>query len=392
MDPDRVRYLLIIVSISTFAFWISSTMLRPIFPLYLSDLGFSELEIGIVLSIPQFLSILLRVPLSSKAKPMGRVKFLALSMLLNTLALVLYFLATDKLVIIGARLLHTLPIAAFGPVAMAYVSIISPARRRGGIMGIYLTSVGLSVFLGPLITSALATIFDMRHVFLIASLPSLLCMILLFSIVGQGIEDEEDSDANEGYNILIGLRHLWSNKGFVLICLSALLYSSSMGFLRSFFPLFLESKYLIGAGLISLLYSLRGFTNVLTRPISGFLSDKIGVGILVVSGLVISSLVFLVFSMVPPLEIIIIMMAIFGIGWGIRAVSSINFIGFYLSDEDKEIGMAIFYNMFDIGVTIGSVSGGALLGILPYETVFLLYSVIIFIAAIVTLPLVFKRM
>lgn len=392
MGMDRVKYLIAIVSVSTFAFWISSTMLRPVFPLYLSDMGFTELEIGIVLSIPQFLSILLRVPLSSKAKPMGRVKFLTLAMLLNTIALILYFLAVNKIVIISARLVHTLPIAAFGPVAMAYVSILSPERRRGGIMGIYLTSVGLSVFLGPLITSALTTILDIRYIFMIASIPSLLCTLLLFGVMKGEEEFNNDFGGDTGFNIIIGLKHLWRNKGFILICLSALLYSSSMGFLRSFFPLFLESRYLIGAGLISLLYSLRGFTNVLSRPISGFLSDKIGVSILVVSGLLLSAFSLFIISTTPSLEIIALMMALFGIGWGIRAVSSINFMGFYLSDEDKEIGMAIFYNMFDIGVTVGSITGGALLGLLPYEEVFLLYSVVIFIAAIVTFPLVFKRL
>ncbi len=389
MDEDKIKYLIVVVSISTFAFWISSTMLRPVFPLYLSYIGFTEFEIGIVLSIPQLLSIFLRVPLSSKAKEVGRVRFLTMAMALNTLALLLYFLATsDKLVVVLARLVHTLPIAAFGPVAMAYVSIISPERRRGGIMGVYLSSVGLSVFLGPLITSGLTTVMDIRSVFLVAALPTLLCVFLLFRVSGVDV-DVLNGDGG-GVNIVEGLRHLWRNKGFVLICISALLYSSSMGFFRSFFPLFLESRYLIGAGIISLLYSVRGFTNVLSRPVSGFLSDRIGVGIMVVGGLLITSLMLFILSLRPPLEAVALVMAIYGAAWGVRAVSSINFIGFYLSDEDKEMGMAIFYNMFDIGVTLGSVTGGALLSMFPYEDVFLIYSGIVFLAAIVTVPLILK--
>jgi len=365
-------------------------MIRPIFPLYLSDIGFSTIEIGIVLSIPQFLAIFLRVPLSSKARPMGRTRFLTIAMLLNSVAILLYFLAFNKPIVVGARLLHTLPIAAFGPVAMAYVSIISPRRRRGGIMGMYLTSVGLSVFLGPLITSLLTTWIDLKYVFLAAALPSLLSTFLLFSASNADIEG--DSDSTVSYSLVEGLKRLWKNKGFVLICLSALLYSSSMGFMRSFFPLFLKEEYLIGAGLISLLYSLRGLTNVLSRPLSGFLSDRVGVGILVVSGLLISSFTIYIISLAPPLEIVAAMMALFGIGWGIRAVSSINFIGFYLGRDDREVGMAIFYNMFDIGVTIGSMTGGLLLTFLSFNTIFWIYSVIIFIAALITLPLVIKKL
>ena len=389
---NEYKFSLIIVSISTFAFWLSSTMLRPIFPLYLDYIGFTSFELAVVLTIPQLLSIFLRVPLARQAKLIGRIKFLTLAMALNTIAIFLYFLFTDKLVISGVRILHTLPIAAFGPVAMAYVSIITPEERRGGIMGMYLTSVGLSIFIGPFITSAITSFFNIKEVFLAAVFPSLLCTLLLLSVINRRYADVNSDESDRvQYNMLEGFKRLWNNKGFILICIAALLYSSSMGFMRAFLPLFLNEKYLIGASLISLLYSIRGLTNVISRPIAGFLTDKIGVGSLIVTGLFLSGLVYIILAFIPPLEIVALLLAIFGFAWGVRAVSSINFIGFYLAEEDREVGMAIFYNMFDIGVSLGAISTGYLLSIMTYEAIMFFLGGIVFLAGLITVPLIIKK-
>ena len=388
---SSLKFSLIVISLSTFAFWLSSTMLRPIFPLYLDYIGFSAFELGIVLTIPQLLSIFLRVPLARQAKKIGRIKFLMLAILLNTLSIFLYFLFTSKPIIAMIRILHTLPIAAFGPVAMAYVSIITPEDRRGGLMGLYLTSVGLSIFLGPFFTSVLTTFMDIQYVFIWASLPSLMATILLVFTLKSEFADVKSDVSRYQDSLLHGFKRLINNRGFILICLAALLYSTSMGFMRAFLPLFLKEEYLIGASLISLLYSIRGLTNVLSRPLAGYLTDRMGVGILVVLGLFISSTVLFGLSFTPSLEIVAILLALFGLAWGIRAVSSINFIGFYLNEEDREVGMAIFYNMFDIGVSLGAMSTGYLLEIFTYTQILYMLGGVVMLAAFITLPLALRR-
>lgn len=391
MRGISLRFLLIVISISTFAFWLSSSMLRPIFPLYLDYIGFSPFELGVVLTIPQLLSIFLRVPLARQAKKIGRIRFLMFAMLLNTLSIFLYFLFTSKPIIAMIRILHTLPIAAFGPVAMAYVSIITPENGRGGLMGLYLTSVGLSMFLGPLFTTVLTSFMDIQYTFLWAAIPSLMATILLISTLhGESTSVKSDASSLQE-SFLHGFKRLVNNWGFILICLAALLYSTSMGFMRAFLPLFLKEEYLIGASLISLLYSIRGLTNVLSRPLAGYLTDRIGVGILVVTGLLISSSVLFGLSFKPSLEIVALLLAIFGLAWGVRAVSSITFIGFYLNEEDREVGMAIFYNMFDIGVFIGAILTGYLLELLTYTDILYMLGGLVLVAALITLPLAIKR-
>ncbi len=388
---SSLRFSLIVISISTFAFWLSSAMLRPVFPLYLDYVGFSAFELGVVLTIPQLLSIFLRVPLARQAKKIGRIKFLMLAILLNTLSIFLYFLFTYKPIIALIRVLHTLPIAAFGPVAMAYVSIITPESRRGGLMGLYLTSVGLSIFLGPLITAILTSFMDIQYVFIWAAIPSLLATILLISTLNSEFTDVKSDVSNLHEPILQGFRRLLRNRGFILICLAALLYSTSMGFMRAFLPLFLKEEYLIGASIISLLYSVRGLTNVLSRPLAGYLTDRIGVGILVVTGLLISSSVLFGLSFKPSLEFVAVLLALFGLAWGVRAVSSINFIGFYLNEEDREVGMAIFYNMFDIGVSIGAMLTGYLLEHFNFTEILYMLGGVVLLAALITMPLALKR-
>ena len=53
-----------------------------------------------------------------------------------------------------------------------------------------------------------------------------------------------------------------------------------------------------------------------------------------------------------PFFLLALVIALIGAGWGIRAVASITFIGKILSREEQGVGMALFFNMFDIGIVL----------------------------------------
>ncbi len=376
-----MNIVVLILTIASFSFWLGTNMIRPIFPLFLSDLGAAATEIGLIVAIPSLISIFIRLPLASSAPKIGRMKFLSISLFINSVSLLLYGISYSVPSIYLIRLLHSLSIAAFGPVALAFVSIITPIRKRGGVMGSYMTMVALAMVAGPGLTAILSNYMDYHMIFILASIPSLIFSpILLF--IG---DDEINEEINGGFtwSISKGILNLFRNRDFILICISALAYSSSLGFFRSYFPLYIGEVYLLGAAVVSTLYTARGVFNVLIRPVTGFISSKFGVKKLIIGGMGLTALAFLMISMNLPLYILFIALVISGIGWGMRAVSSVNFISLVLRDEDQEVGMAFFFNMFDIGIFIGSVTGGLLSLQISLSTIFWVYSIVLVIGTAV---------
>jgi DHA1 family multidrug resistance protein-like MFS transporter len=172
---------------------------------------------------------------------------------------------------------------------------------------------------------------------------------------------------------------------YIIIFIATLVYASAQGLFRSFFPLYAESTYLLGAAFISSLYTIRGVANVVIRPITGLLSDRLSPKYLIMLGLFLTSLSFYVFHITPPLFAIAIAMIISGIGWGMRAVSSTGFISTNISDSEQEMGMALFYNMFDIGIFLGSTTGGVLMSFTGITSLFGDYAVLLLIGAFLLL-------
>jgi len=380
----------LILTVASFSFWLGINMITPIFPLYLSDMGAAAAEIGVIVAIPSLISIFIRLPLASSAPKIGRIKFLSISLFINSLSLFLYGFSYSVSSIYLIRLFHSLSIAAFGPVAMAFVSILTPLKKRGGVMGSYMTMMALAMVIGPGLTAILSHYMDYHMVFMVASIPT-----LIFSVILLTLKEEELYDNSNGkivWSLSKGIINLFRNKDFILICLSTLAYSSSLGFFRSYFPIYVEDIYLLGAAFISTLYTARGVFNVLVRPVTGFIGGKLGVKKLIMSGMLLTAISFLLISLNLPIYILFIAMIISGIGWGMRAVSSVNFISLVLSDEDQEVGMAFFFNMFDIGIFVGSVSGGLLALQTSLSTVFWIYSIILAIGTAVLLFIKEKKL
>ena len=378
-----MKQLVALLTASSFSFWFSINMIRPIFPLFLSDLGASSAEIGFIVAIPFLVAIFIRIPLASKASKVGKLWFLGIALLANSISLALYGLFNTLPPIYLIRFIHSISMAAFGPVAIAAVSILTPIKERGSVMGSYMTITALAMFLGPGVTSLLSIYVNTSFIFILSSIPTFIFSFLILYMARKEVHGLEVGEKS----LTRGFSKLINNKVFMLISISTITYSLSLGFFRSFFPIYMGNIYLLSISFISALYMVRGVFNVISRPISGFLEDRIGVRNMIIYGLSFVLLSFILIFLQLPLSFIIIAMILNGIGWGLRAVSTVNFISFVLDEKLQDIGMAFFYNMFDIGLFVGSITGGVLSLYTSLNLLFGVYSIVVFIGIIVLLPI-----
>jgi DHA1 family multidrug resistance protein-like MFS transporter len=139
----------------------------------------------------------------------------------------------------------------------------------------------------------------------------------------------------------------------------------------------------LDAAFVSTLFTVRGLFNVTIRPLTGKLSGSIGIKKLIISGMILTSLSFIIIFLKLPLYTLFIALALSGMGWGMRAVSSVSYIGLALRDREQEVGMALFFNMFDIGVFLGSTTAGFISYFIPINMLFGIYSIVLLLGGFV---------
>jgi MFS family permease len=91
---------------------------------------------------------------------------------------------------------------------------------------------------------------------------------------------------------------------------------------------------------------------------SGRLSDKIGRKNPFSLAYVITFVVFIFFAYAPSFTSLAILMAVYGVGWGMRVAPAAAMLSESVSSKDKPLALAFFMTMFDIGVGIGALLAG----------------------------------
>ena len=127
-------------------------MIAPIFPLYALNVGATLVEVGLLLSVLSFVTMMVRIPFGTAGKSLGPERLMLVSCSLYVVSLVLYYLASSVLWILVAVVLNGLATGSFGPLAASTVLNLADPETRGNVSGKYYFSIGLAMFLGPFIT------------------------------------------------------------------------------------------------------------------------------------------------------------------------------------------------------------------------------------------------
>jgi predicted MFS family arabinose efflux permease len=142
-----------LLTATTFAFYVVGEMIAPIFPLYALNVGATLVEVGLLLSVLSFVTMMVRIPFGTAGKSLGSERLMLVSCGLYVVSLVLYYLASSVWWMFIAVVLNGLATGSFGPLAASTVLNLADPETRGNVSGKYYLSIGLATFLGPFITS-----------------------------------------------------------------------------------------------------------------------------------------------------------------------------------------------------------------------------------------------
>lgn len=230
-------------------------------------------------------------------------------------------------------------------------------------MGLYFTSIAAALFVGPLIASVLTVFFSLRQLFLfsvifpVASLAVFLMMTRPSDL--EGVSGDTGVLADDPPVSIGGsLSRILRNRIFASMCIARIAFSFSMGVFSIVYPVFASEGLGLTASAISLLFTFRGVTNMVIRIPAGRLSDRIGrrKPFIIAYAIVISAYAILAYA--ENFGLLVITMALFGVGWGMRIAPSMALVSESVGDEDRTLTLSVFMTMFDLGSMIGSLLVG----------------------------------
>jgi MFS family permease len=352
-----------VISLATMIF-ISSTIIQPIFSLYVNDIGASSLELGIIVSLLSYTTLFTRIPMGMASNKFGSWWVVPLALVGQSSVFFLYSIVTTPSNLYPLRIFYAITMAALQPTLMSLVSIASPKGRKGEGVGMYLTSVGLGQMFGPLICSLLLSYFDYRTVFRISSVIPVFAMALYFVLLRVGALGSHFSRsskrADSSVSTWTSLKGIISKRPVQALTYGRLSFSFGMSIITSIYAVYVVNNLGILPSVWSLLYTLRGLSNTLTRMPVGRLSDRIGRKKPLLLSFIILTLVFFLLSEVGGTVMIGAAMLLYGLAHGTRAVSEWAFLGDVVPERDRSLANSYFSSVFSLGVALGaSISGSA---------------------------------
>ena len=332
-------------------------ILTPTLPIYLSTLGSTEIEIGVLIGAFGFSSLLSRPVVGRLLLRIPEKKMMIAGALLYVITSVAYLLAMPFWPLLIVRLIQGVGFACFHTAAFTLIANTSEVGHRGQNLSYFILSFNVASALAPSVGMFLINRFSFILLFLVCLGLSLSTLFITLKLGRRQVVPLQDAPMKDEFFL--------SRKAFVpsIICCFALF---SWGGISAFFPLYAISHGVSNPGLF---FTTVAIMLILGRALGGRIlnfarRDKI---ILPCLFTYIVSTVILAFSETLPMFILAAAI------WGMGHSFLIPTLMVYALDEGSSAGTAMgtFHAISDVGLCLGPVIMGVILRLTSYPIMFL---------------------
>jgi MFS family permease len=346
-----------LVVLAQFAFSLVFQSLIPTLPIYLSRLGSNKVEIGILIGIFFFCSLVLRLFVGKALLRTPEKKFMISGSLLYAFASLAYLLAPPFWPLLAVRVFQGIGFAFFHTASFTLIANISPEAQRGQSLSYFGLAASLSGALGPSLGIFLINHFSFRVLFFVCSGLSFCSLFLTNRLGTRQVVPLQDSSTEDG--LLLSQKALPSS---IINSLSCFVW----GALTAFFPLYAINHGVVNPGVF---FSTIAIILILGRALGGKILDLYSREKVILPCLFayIISMVILTFSETLPMFILVA--AIWGLG---NAFLVPALMAYTLDRAGSSVGpaMGTFTAISDLGLTLGPVIMGIIIQSTSYPIMF----------------------
>jgi len=376
---------LLFLIITTITLFLATQTVQPILSLYITEKGATTLELGIIISLLSFVAIAAKIPLGILAERIGRWPIIPAVAVGQTISLLLYSIAPNPSWFYPIRIFHALILAAYAPTAIAITQDLAPQNKRGTTMGVFLTSVGVTTTMGPLLCMFFINYFAYEQLFQIASIIPLLGLLPFLFIIRDKNSYKTNHRIKKNMNFKDSLREIASSRSILVLTYLRLAFSFANAFFITFFAIYAEENLLISSSLIALLFGIKGASNMLSRIPSGKLTDRIGHKYPIIIAFTLLAVSFLIISETNNIYLLAFALTIYGAAHGMRAVAEWSSLGDSAPLQARNVATAYLSTMFNVGAAFGALIAGALSIAVTISSMFKLASIIVFSGVIMVM-------
>jgi MFS transporter, DHA1 family, multidrug resistance protein len=359
--------LLCVISLLAF---ISYDLIRsPLLPIFAERLGARPDEIGLIVGISTITGILFKLPSGTLSDLLGRRRLLFIGLLIFAVAPYAYFGVNRIWPLVVLRAFHGLATAIFAPVAMAVVVDLF-REGRGEALSWYSSFSQAGRLSGRMIGGYLLVWFGFQPTFSVCAVIGLV-LIVLFSFLRlpEDHPTEPRTRHKSPAELFKGLREV-AGDGRVLATsgMEAMLMTAS-GALMAFLPLY-GIKVGLHAGAIGLLFGGMGAASILTKPLMGRISDRLGRNPLIILGQLVCAAVVISIPWTAGFTGLLSLSLIFGFGEAVIGSSTSATVADLCKEKSLGSAMGVFGTIMDIGHAAGPILTGVLVGWFDYVGAF----------------------
>ena len=198
--PTSTRLFLVVVASSVFVTVLTATMINVLIPLMRAEFGASSAQVGWVVT-GYSLAYAIGVPLYGRISDFfGVRRVFTVGFLGFAAGGVICALAPSFAILVLGRIVQGIGGAAVPALASVAVAKVLPPGQRGSALGVVASSVGIGAVVGPIIGGAVGQLFGWRALFV----GSLVLMLALIPIARRVLPNGGSVEEKRGFDLIGG--------------------------------------------------------------------------------------------------------------------------------------------------------------------------------------------
>lgn len=340
-----------------FAFTSVFCILLPTLPIYLSKLGSTESEIGVLIGVFSLSSLILRPFVGRALLRIPEKKFMLVGSLLYASSSVLYLVAPPFWPLFILRVLQGVGLALFATSSFTLVTNIVPESHRGQSLGYFYLSINFAFVLAPSFGMFLINHFNFTILFFCCAALSLCALFITTKLRKKDIDPSKTSSMG--------------NQPFICrealpAAIIAFMVNIIWGAMAAFFPLYALTQGVTNPGFFFATFAI---TLIVGRGLGGKILDLYPRERIILPCLISQIIAMILLPLSATLPMFILAAVIWGIG---MAFLYPTLVAYALDGAGDARGpaMGTFTAVADLGSGMGSAIMGIIVQLTNYPIMF----------------------
>jgi MFS family permease len=332
-------------------------ILIPTIPIYLSKLGATEAEIGVLVGIFSVSSLILRPFVGRALLKIPERSFMMAGAFLYAISSIAYLVAPPFWPLLIVRALQGFGLACFSTASFTLIANITPETHRGQMISYFYLSINIAFALAPYFGMLLINRFNFAVLFLVCTGLSLCSLSFTFKLnKTQGLPLESQTVQSQPF----------LSREALPPSMMAFMVNIIWGAVTAFFPLYSVKQGVTNPGFFFGAYAI---IIILFRVSGGKISDVYGRNKVILPCLIIVIISMTILSFSTTLPMFILVAVIWGIG---MAFLYPTLVAYALDRAGSSRGpaMGTFTAVADLGAGLGSVIMGIVVQLTSYPIMF----------------------